>query len=86
MAFSAAGIEDTPVAVLVTKNLILNSVSETIPLDSEVLPMLTLPDVGMLISIQLVRDKSDIQCSLRDLLPKAICQRMRNGISDHILT
>ena len=83
MAPASVVIVGTPVAVLEPKNRILNSVSETIHLDSEDLPILTLPYVGMLISIQQVRDKSDIQCSLRDLLQQSIYQRMNNGIRDH---
>ena len=85
MALSLAGISDTPVVVLVAKNQILNSVSETIPQDSEVLPLLTHLDVGKLTSTPLVRDKSDIQYSLRDPRLTSICQRKHNGINDHIL-
>ena len=85
MAIVTEEIEVTPVAVPVARTPTLNSVPESELLGSEALPLLTLLDAGMLTSIQLVRDRSDIQCSLRDLLPKAICQRMHNGISDHIL-
>ena len=80
MAPVSAVIEDTPVAVLEPKNLSLNSVSETIPLDSEVLPMLTLPGVGMLISTQLAPDKLDILCLVRRLLLASKFLHMRNGI------
>ena len=80
-----AEIEDTLVAVPVARTPTQNSVSETALMDSEALPLLTLLGAGMLTSIQLVRDRSDIQCSPRDPHQKAICQRKRNGISDHIL-
>ena len=71
-------IEDTPVAVPVARTPILNSVSETELLDSEVLPLLTHPDVDMLISIQPVHDKEDTQYLPRDLHLIAILPHRRN--------
>ena len=59
MAIVTEEIEDTPVAVPVARTPTLNSVPETELLDSEVLPLLTRLDVGMLTSIQPVRDRLD---------------------------
>ena len=85
MANVSAVIVDTPVEVLDPRNLNLSSGSEAILLDSVALPLLMHQDADMLISIQLVRDRSDIQYRLRDLHPVATYPRMHNGISDHIL-
>ena len=78
MAILTEEIEDTPVAVPVARTPTLNSVSETELLDSEVLPLLTRLDVGMLISIQPVRDRLDTRYWPRDLHLIAIFQHKSN--------
>ena len=62
MALLSAEIEDTPVAVPAARTPIPNSVSATMPLDFEALPVSTHLGADKLISTQPVRDKSDIQC------------------------
>ena len=79
-----AVIVGTPVEVLDPKIPILSSGSEAIQLDSEVLPLLMHLDVGMRISTQLVRGKSDILCRLRGLHPASTDPHMRNETHDHI--
>ena len=86
MAIVTEEIEDTPVAVPVARTPTPNSVSETELMDSEVLPLLTRLDVGMLISIQPVRDRLDTQYWPQGLHLIAISLHRNNGIHDHILT
>ena len=81
-----AEIEDTLVAVPVARTPTQNSVSEIELMDSEALPLLTHPDVGMLISAQPVRDRLDTQHWPRDLHLIAIIQHKSNGKHDHIST
>ena len=86
MAIVTEEIEDAQVAVPVARTPTLNSVPETELLDSEVLPLLTHPDVDMLISTQPVRDKEDTQYWPRDQPLSSIHQHKRNGKHDHIST
>ena len=86
MAIVTEEIEDTPVAVPVARTPTQNSVSEIELMDSEVLPLLTHPDVDMLISTQPVRDKEDTQYWPRDLHLIAILPHKHNGKHDHIST